>query len=83
MKNCAKKQRVGNTYGYLGTRLISDVTSATSPIAIEGFKDGDRQANLVRRTVKIKGKNEGKEKGTAPVEHTTERAHSACPVVDA
>ena len=82
-KNSAKKRRVGNTYGHLGTRLISDVTSATSPLAIEGVKDGDGQANLAIRKVKIEGENGGKEKGTAPAEHTTEPAHLACLAVGA
>ena len=62
-KNCAKKRRVGNTYGHLGTRLISDVASATYPLAIEGVKDGDGQANMERRTVKIEGKTEGRRRG--------------------
>ena len=80
--HCAKKRRVGNTYGHLGTRLISDLTSTTSPIAIEVVKDGDCQANLARRTVKIEGGNGGKEKGTAPAEHTTAPVYSACLAVD-
>ena len=33
--------------------------------------------------VKIEGGNRGKEKGTAPEEHTTAPAHSACLAVDA
>ena len=62
-KICAKKRRVGNTYGHLGTRLILDVTSATTPLAIDGVKDGDGQANLACRTVKMKGKTEGWRRG--------------------
>ena len=74
-KNCTKKRRVVNTYGHLGTRLISDVMSATSSLAIEGVKDDYGLAKLARRTVKIKGGNIGKEKGMAPAEHTTAPVH--------
>ena len=81
--NCAKKRRVGNTYDHLGTRLSSDVTSATTPLAIEGVKDVDGKVNLAFRLVKIEGENRGKEKGTAPADHTTAPAHSACLAVDA
>ena len=77
-----EKRRVGNTYGHLGTCLISYVTSATSPLAIEGVKDGYGQENLARRTVKIEGENGGKEKGTAPAEHTTAPVHPACLAVN-
>ena len=81
--NCAKKRRVGNLHEYLGTRLNSDVTSATTPLAIEGVKDGDGKANLACHSTKTKGENEGKEKETAPATHTTASAHSACLAVDA
>ena len=54
-----EKRHVGNTYGHLGTRLISDVTSATSPLAKEGVKDGDGQAKLASYNIKIKGENVG------------------------
>ena len=70
-------------YGHLGSRLNSDVTSAISPLAIEGVKDRDGQANLASRHVNIEGGNGGKEKGTAPEELTTAPAHSACLAVDA
>ena len=70
-------------YGYLGTRLNSEVTSATYPLAIEGIKDGDGQSNLASRLVKLEGDNGGKEKGMAPEEHTTAPAHLACLYVDA
>ena len=82
-KNCEKKPCVGNTHEHLGTRLNSDMTSATSALAIEGVKDGDGQVNLTCRPVKLKGGNGGKEKGTALAEHTTAPAHSACLAVDA
>ena len=72
------KRRVRNTYGHLSTRLNSDVTSETSPLAIEGVKDGVGQANLASRLVKIKGENGRKEKGTEPAEHTMAPAHSDC-----
>ena len=82
-KNCAKKRCVGNTHSHLGTRLNSDVTSATSPLAIEGVKDGYGKANLACRSVKLEGENGGKEKGAAPAEHTTAPMHSDCLTVDA
>ena len=82
-KKLREKRRVGNTHDHLGTRLNSDVTSSTSPLAIEGIKDGDGKVNLACRFVKTEGENGGKEKGTAPVEHTTAPAHSACLAVDA
>ena len=82
-KNCAKKQCVGITYCHLVTRLISDVTSATTPLAIERVKDGDVPENLAFRTVKIEGRNEGKEKGTAPAEHSTVPVYLACLDVNA
>ena len=77
-----KKWRVGNTYGYLGTHLNSDMTSATSPLVIEGVKDRDGQANLVCCLVKLEVENGGKEKGTAPESQTTAPEHSACLAVD-
>ena len=55
-----KKRRVSNTHKHLGTRLNSDVTSATTPIAIEGVKDRDEKVNLACCSVKIKGGNGGK-----------------------
>ena len=85
-KFCAKKRRVRNTHDHLGTCLNSDVTSATSPLAIEGVKDGDGKMNLACRLVKLEGGNGGKEKGTAPAEHTkhtTASAHLAYLAVDA
>ena len=39
-KNCAKERRVGNSHKHLGTHLKSDVTSATSPLAMEGVNNG-------------------------------------------
>ena len=81
-KNCAKKRCVKNLHGHLRTRLKTDVTSATSPLVIEGVKDGDGQAKLADRLIKIKGGNGGKEKGTAPAAHTTALVHSSCPTVD-
>ena len=78
-----EKRRVGKTHGHLGTRLNSDVMSATSPLAIEGVKDGDGKANPACCSVKLEGENGGKEKWTAPVEHTTAPVHSACLSVDA
>ena len=45
-KIARKKPFVRNTYGHLGIRLNSDVTSATLPLAIEGVKYVDGQANL-------------------------------------
>ena len=59
-KHCAKNRCVGKTCGHLGTRLNSDMTSATSPLAIEGVKDGDGQANLASCFVKLKWENGGK-----------------------
>ena len=59
------------------------MTSVTSPLAIEGVKDGDGQVNLASRSVDIEGGNGGKEKAVAPAEHTTAPAHSACLAVDA
>ena len=82
-KNCAKKRRVGNTHDHLGKRLNSDVTSETSPLAIEGDKEGDGKVNLACRLVKLEGENGGREKGTALAEHTTAPVHSACLAVDA
>ena len=82
-KNCTKKWRIGNTHDHIGTRLKSDVTSAISPLAIEGVKDGDGKLNLVCRLIKLEGENGGKEKGTAPEEHTTSPAHLACLAIDA
>ena len=81
-ENCAKKRRIGNMHNHLSTRLNSDVTSATSPLAIEGVKDGDGKVNLVCRLVKIEGENGGKEMGTAPAEHTTSPEHLACLAID-
>ena len=45
-KNCAKKRRIGNSHGHLRTRLKTDKTSETSPLAIE-VRDGQEkpQAN--------------------------------------
>ena len=68
--------------GHLGTRLNSDVTSATSPLVIEGVKDGYGQANLACHSVNLEGGNKGKEKEMAPAEHTTAPAHLACLAVD-
>ena len=82
-KNCVKKRRIGNTHDHHGTRLNSDVTSATSPLVIEGVKDGDGKVNLVCRSFKLEGGNGGKEKGTAPAEHTMAPFHSTCLAVDA
>ena len=82
-ENYAKKRRVGNSHEHLGTRLNSDVTSATTPLAIKGVKDGDVKVNLACRLIKIKGENGGKDKETAPADHTTAPAHSACHAVDA
>ena len=70
-------------YGHLGSRLNSDVTSAISPLAIEGVKDRDGQANLACRLVKLEGVNGGKEKGAALAEHTTAPAQLACLAVNA
>ena len=83
MKNRAKKRRVVNMRENLDTGLNSDVTSATTPLAIEGVKDGYGKVNLAFYLVKIKGKNGGKEKGTAPADHTMAPAHSVCLAVDA
>ena len=79
-----KKRRVGNTYGHLGTRLNSDVTSVKSPLGIEGVKDGNGQANLACCSVKLKGYNGGKKKGAAPApaEHTPAPVHLACLAVN-
>ena len=55
--------------------MKTDVTSATSPLAIEGVKDGDGKANPAGHTIKIEGENGGKEKVTAPAAHTTEPAN--------
>ena len=52
-KKLRKKRRVGNTHDHLGTRLIPYVTSSTSPLAIEGVKDGDGKVNLACRLVKL------------------------------
>ena len=82
-KTLREKRRVGNTHEHLGTCLNSDVTSATTPIAIEGVKYGDGKVNLACRSVNIEGENGGKEKGTAPADHTTAPAHSACLAVNA
>ena len=82
-KKCAKKWRVRNSHKHLGTRLKSDVTSATTPLEIEGVKDGDGKANLACRSIKIEGENGGKEKGTAPAAHTIAPAHLACLAIDA
>ena len=46
IENCVKKRRVGNSHGHLRTRLETDVTSATSSLAIEGVKDIDGQDKL-------------------------------------
>ena len=61
----------------------SRYTSATNPLDIEGVKDGDGKVNLACRLVNIKGENGGKEEGTAPEDHTTAPAHSACLAVNA
>ena len=82
-KNCAKNRRVGNSHEHLGTRLKSDVTSATTHLAIEEVKDGDRKTNPACHSIKIEGGNGGKEKGTAPEANTTATAHSACQSVNA
>ena len=54
-KNCEKKPCVGNTHEHLGTRLNSDMTSATTPLAIEGVKDRYGKVNLACRSVKLEG----------------------------
>ena len=79
MLELREKWQVGNTQEHLGTCLNSDVMSATTPLAIMGVKDGD----LVCRSVKIKGENGGKEKGTTPADHTTAPGHLAFLDVDA
>ena len=50
-----EKLCVRNMHNHLGTRLSSDVTSETSPLAIEGVKDGDGKVNLACRSVKLEG----------------------------
>ena len=77
-KHCPKKWRVGDTYGHLGTRLNSDVTSGTCPLVIERVKDRDGQSNQAYHLVKLEGGNGGEYKGTAPAEHTTAPVHLAC-----
>ena len=59
------------------------MTSVTSSLAIEGFKDGYGQDKPAGRSINIEGGNGGKEKGAAPADHTTAPEYSACPVVDA
>ena len=48
-KKLREKRRVGNMHDHLGTRLNTDMTSATSPLAIEGVKNGDGKVNLACR----------------------------------
>ena len=81
-ENCVKKRRVRNSQKHLA-RMKSDVMSATSPLAIEGVKDGDGKANQAGSLIKIEQGNGGKEKGTAPVAHTTAPAHLACQATNA
>ena len=72
-KNCAKKRRVGNTHDHLGTRMNSDVTSATSPLEIEGVKDRYGKVNLACRSVNLKGgkQKEGEGGGAGGTHHGT------------
>ena len=63
--------------------MNSDMTSATSPLVIEGDKDGYGEANKACRSVKLKNENGGKEKGMAPAEHTMAPVHLACLAIDA
>ena len=48
-----KKWRIMNSHKHINTRLIIDVTSEISPLAIEGFKDADGKANPAGRLIKI------------------------------
>ena len=59
------------------------MTSATTPLAIEGVKDGDGKAHLACRSINIERENGGKEKGTAPEAQTTAPEHSNCYAVNA
>ena len=72
----AKKRRVRNMHEHLGTRLNVDVTSLTTPLAIEGVKDGGEKVNLACCSFNIQGVNGGKEKGTTSSDHTTETSTS-------
>ena len=77
-----KKRRVGNLHGHLRTRLGSAVTSATSPLEIEGFRDKDGQTGPTGQSINFEGEKGVKEEGTAPAAHTTAPARSDCPAVN-
>ena len=55
IENCAKKRRIGNLHGHLRTRIVIEVTSATSSLEIEGVKDRDGQTGPTDQSIKIEG----------------------------
>ena len=55
IENCAKKRRIGNLHGHLRTRIVIEVTSATSSLEIEGVKDRDGQIGPTDQSIKIEG----------------------------
>ena len=71
IKICAKKRRVGNSYGHLSPRMSSVMTSVTTPLSIEGVKEEDDKNGPTGRSIKIDGQKGVKEEGTAPEAHTT------------
>ena len=58
------------------------MTSVKSSLAIEGVKYGYGQDKPMGISIKIKYGNGGKEKWTAPVDHTMALEQLACPSVN-